>query len=117
MRTIKFLELLGLAIVSLLGVSSVAAAEPALRVLFLGNSTFRANGGSLVPFEKFCESADVKAEAVSQEGRIDPIAFGTGFAPGFCEGLTGVRLAGAGGHGGRYAAEDHRQGHCRAEVF
>jgi hypothetical protein len=41
-------------------------------VLFLGNSTFKANGGSLEPFEEFCKAAGVRVEAVTQSQRIDP---------------------------------------------
>ncbi len=69
---IKICGLLGLSIFLPTAIPSTWAAEPSFHVLFLGNSTFSANGGSLRPFEEFCKAAGIKAKAVSQDGRIDP---------------------------------------------
>jgi len=58
----------------------LAQTEPGPRVLFLGNSAYAANGGSLAPFEGYCLAAGIRCEAVHnfdvfgppREGRVSP---------------------------------------------
>lgn len=61
----------------------LAQTEPGPRVLFLGNSSYTVNGGSLVPFEGYCTAAGISCEAVHNYdvfgGRVSP------FWPGLAE--------------------------------
>lgn len=54
----------------------LAQAPPSHRVLFLGNSVFRASGGILQPFEGFCAAAGLDCEAVSQAGQSPIVLHG-----------------------------------------
>ena len=61
------------------GGTAIAQAPDAYRVLFLGNSVFRANGGIPQPFEGFCAAAGLDCEAVHQIGSSPHVSHGIEF--------------------------------------